>query len=173
MVGRNNRQNDQLTFHLTGPNHLWLHARGTPGSHVAVLAEGDIPNDTLLLAAQLAAYFSAQRNSPKAEVDYTLRKYVRKPKGAKPGFVHYEWAKTIVVNPSEFIPHLNSEDKKQASSPRSSTPAPCRSIETRSCLVRTLLVYPILFYPLLQIPLSAVAFFANLHHLYIRPLKSR
>lgn len=103
LVGRNNRQNDQLTFHLTGPNHLWLHARGTPGSHVAVLAEGDIPNDTLLLAAQLAAYFSAQRNSPKAEVDYTLRKYVRKPKGAKPGFVHYERAKTIVVNPSEFI----------------------------------------------------------------------
>ncbi len=102
LVGRNNRQNDELTFHLASPNHLWLHARGTPGSHVAVLAEGEIPETTLLLAAQLAAYFSAQRSSPKAEVDYTLRKYVRKPKGAKPGYVHYERAQTLVVDPTKF-----------------------------------------------------------------------
>jgi predicted ribosome quality control (RQC) complex YloA/Tae2 family protein len=104
LVGRNNRQNDELTFHLTGPNHLWLHARGTPGSHVAIMAEGEIPHHTLVLAAQLAAYFSAQRTSPKAEVDYTLRKYVRKPKGAKPGFVHYERARTIIVDPTGFTP---------------------------------------------------------------------
>ncbi|MGB4034738.1 MAG: NFACT family protein [Limnochordia bacterium] len=106
LVGRNNRQNDELTFRLTGPNHLWLHARGTPGSHVAILGEGEIPEGTLLLAAQLAAYFSAQRTSPKAEVNYTLRKYVRKPKGAKPGFVHYERAKTIIVDPTAFTPPL-------------------------------------------------------------------
>lgn len=104
LVGRNNRQNDELTFHLTSPNHLWLHARGTPGSHVAVLAEGDVPEATILFAAQLAAYFSAQRNSPKAEVDFTLRKYVRKPKGASPGFVTYERAKTVIVNPTAFTP---------------------------------------------------------------------
>ncbi|HHT42029.1 MAG TPA: fibronectin/fibrinogen-binding protein [Firmicutes bacterium] len=102
LVGRNNRQNDELTFHLASPGHLWFHARNIPGSHVAVLAEGEIPQETLLLAAQLAAYFSAQRTSPKVEVDYTLRRYVRKPKGAKPGFVHYERAKTILVNPTEF-----------------------------------------------------------------------
>ena len=101
-MGRNNRQNDELTFHLASPGHLWFHARNIPGSHVAVLAEGEIPQETLLLAAQLAAYFSAQRTSPKVEVDYTLRRYVRKPKGAKPGFVHYERAKTILVNPTEF-----------------------------------------------------------------------
>ncbi|HPT83918.1 MAG TPA: NFACT RNA binding domain-containing protein [Limnochordia bacterium] len=104
LVGRNNQQNDELTFKLASPNHLWLHARGTPGSHVAILAEGAIPEETLRFAAQLAAYYSAQRRSPKAEVDYTLRKYVRKPKGAKPGFVHYERAKTIVVDPTKFTP---------------------------------------------------------------------
>lgn len=102
LVGRNNRQNDLLTFRLTGPNHLWLHARNIAGSHVAVLAEGEIPPDTLWQAAHLAAYFSQSRNSPKVPVDYTLRKYVRKPKGASPGYVHYEKARTITVNPTDF-----------------------------------------------------------------------
>lgn len=103
LVGRNNQQNDRLTFHLTGPNHLWLHARNIPGSHVAILAEGDIPETTLVQAATLAAYFSQSRTSPKVSVDYTPRRYVRKPKGAKPGFVHYTEAKTILVNPTDFI----------------------------------------------------------------------
>lgn len=102
LVGRNNRQNDRLTFSLSGPNHLWLHARGIPGSHVSVLFEGEIPPGTLLQAAQLAAYFSQSRTSPKVPVDYTLRKHVRKPKGASPGFVHYDHAKTILVNPTDF-----------------------------------------------------------------------
>ena len=102
LVGRNNRQNDELTFRLAGPNHLWLHARNIAGSHVAILAEGEVPHDTLLQAAQLAAYFSEHRSSPKVAVDYTLRKHVRKPKGAQPGFVHYDHAKTIFVNPTEF-----------------------------------------------------------------------
>lgn len=102
LVGRNNRQNDELTFRLTKPNHLWLHARGIPGSHVAVLSEGEIPESTLLEAAGLAAYFSAHRQAPKVAVDYTLRKYVRKPRGAKPGFVTYDQGKTIVVNPTKF-----------------------------------------------------------------------
>lgn len=101
LVGRNNRQNDELTFHLTRPNHVWLHARNIAGSHVSILAE-DVPPETLLQAAQLAAYFSEQRKSPKVAVDYTLRKHVRKPKGAQPGFVHYEQAKTLLVNPTEL-----------------------------------------------------------------------
>ncbi|NMA60442.1 MAG: hypothetical protein GX956_00985, partial [Firmicutes bacterium] len=83
-------------------NHLWLHARNIPGSHVVILSEGEIPEETLEQGAKLAAYFSQSRNSPKVPVDYTLRRYVRKPKGAKPGFVHYDQAKTIVVNPTEF-----------------------------------------------------------------------
>lgn len=102
VVGRNNQQNDHLTFRLTHPNHLWLHARNVPGSHVAILAEGEIPPNTLLEAAHLAAYFSKSRNSPKVPVDYTLRKHVRKPKGATPGYVHYDQAKTLLVNPTDF-----------------------------------------------------------------------
>jgi predicted ribosome quality control (RQC) complex YloA/Tae2 family protein len=102
LVGRNNQQNDHLTFRLSGPNHLWLHARNIAGSHVAILSEDQIPPSTLLEAAQLAAYFSQSRTSPKVPVDYTLRKHVRKPKGASPGFVHYEQAKTILVNPTDF-----------------------------------------------------------------------
>lgn len=102
LVGRSNRQNDYLTFRLAGPNHLWLHARNAAGSHVAVLAEGEIPQETLLAAAQLAAYFSQSRRSPKVDVDYTLRKHVRKPKGAAPGYVHYDKARTITVNPTDF-----------------------------------------------------------------------
>lgn len=102
LVGRNNQQNDQLTFRMTQPNHLWLHARNIPGSHVAILHEGDVPPETLLQAASLAAYFSQSRKSPKVPVDYTLRKHVRKPKGASPGFVNYDGAKTILVNPTDF-----------------------------------------------------------------------
>lgn len=102
LVGRNNQQNDELTFRLSSPNHLWLHARNIPGSHVVILAEGEIPDATLSQGAHLAAYFSQSRTSPKVAVDYTLRRHVRKPKGAKPGFVHYDQAKTILVNPTEF-----------------------------------------------------------------------
>lgn len=101
LVGRNNQQNDELTFRLSSPNHLWLHARNIPGSHVVILGE-EIPEQTLMQAALLAAYFSQSRTSPKVSVDYTLRRHVRKPKGAKPGFVNYDHAKTIVVNPTEF-----------------------------------------------------------------------
>ncbi len=101
LVGRNNRQNDLLTFKLSSPRHLWLHARQLPGSHVIVLAEGSIPPETLQQAACLAAYFSRGRNSSSVPVDYTERRHVRKPRGAKPGFVRYEQAQTIFVNPNE------------------------------------------------------------------------
>lgn len=102
LVGRNNQQNERLTFALSKPNHLWLHARNIPGSHVAVLSEEEVPPSTLLQAAQLAAYFSQSRTSPKVPVDYTLRKHVRKPRGASPGFVNYGEARTILVNPTDF-----------------------------------------------------------------------
>lgn len=99
LVGRNNRQNDFLTFRLGRPNHLWFHVQKIPGSHVLVLAE-EVSQETILEAAVLAAYFSQAKNSTNVAVDYTLRKHVRKPKGAKPGFVIYENFKTIVVDPT-------------------------------------------------------------------------
>lgn len=102
LVGRNNQQNDALTFSMAKSHHLWLHARNIPGSHVAILTDGDIPENTLNQAAHLAAYFSQSRTSPKVSVDYTQRRHVRKPRGARPGFVHYDQAKTIVVNPTDF-----------------------------------------------------------------------
>ena len=80
LVGRNNRQNDLVTFRLSSPRHLWLHARNMPGSHVVVLAEGEIPEQTLQDAARLAAYFSKGRESNSVPVDYTERRHVRKPK---------------------------------------------------------------------------------------------
>lgn len=101
LVGRNNRQNDLLTFKMSSPRHLWLHARNQPGSHVIILAEEEIPPKTLEQAALLAAYFSKGRSSSNVAVDYTLRRHVRKPRGAKPGFVRYEQAQTIFVNPDE------------------------------------------------------------------------
>lgn len=103
LVGRNNHQNDYLTFKLTAPNQTWLHARNIPGSHVAILAAEPVPDPTLWEAANLAAYFSQGRTSPKVAVDYTQRRHVRKPKGARPGFVHYDQAKTILANPAEFV----------------------------------------------------------------------
>lgn len=109
LVGRNNKQNDELTFRLSSPNHLWFHARNIPGSHVLILAEEPIPEDTIKEAALLAGYFSKSRNSPKVDVDYTLRRNVRKPRGAKPGFVHYDNAKTIVVDPTKFEPRFLQE----------------------------------------------------------------
>ncbi|HHY10478.1 MAG TPA: fibronectin/fibrinogen-binding protein [Firmicutes bacterium] len=99
LVGRNNRQNDDLTFRQARPNHLWFHAQKIPGSHVLVLAE-DVSQETILEAAALAAYFSQAKNSTKVPVDYTLRKHVRKPKGAKPGFVIYDNFQTVIVDPT-------------------------------------------------------------------------
>lgn len=102
LVGRNNRQNDELTFRLTSANHLWLHAQKIPGSHVSILGTDPIPPETLEQAAHLAAYFSQHRNETNVAVDYTQRRHVRKPRGANPGFVHYEQAKTLFVNPTKF-----------------------------------------------------------------------
>lgn len=103
LVGRNNRQNDELTFKTAKPNHLWFHAQNIPGSHVVVLAEGIIPETTILEAANLAAYFSKAKSSPKVPVDYTERRHVRKPAGAKPGFVLYDHVQTILVDPTTAV----------------------------------------------------------------------
>ncbi|GAW93943.1 Rqc2 family fibronectin-binding protein [Calderihabitans maritimus] len=105
LVGKNNRQNDFLTFKLAGGNDMWLHVKDYPGSHVIIKTPftQNIPSRTLEEAAQLAAFYSKARHAPKVAVDYTQRKNVRKPKGAKPGMVLYEAYKTILVTPAKAV----------------------------------------------------------------------
>jgi len=101
-VGKNNLQNDRLTLKLAHPKDLWLHTRGIHGSHVIVKTGGKpVPYSTLLEAANLAAYYSKGRYSTNVPVDYCIKKFVRKPSGAKPGMVVYENYKTIYITPSE------------------------------------------------------------------------
>ncbi len=89
-VGKNNYQNDELTFRFASGGDWWFHAKGIPGSHVVVKAKGaELPDATFEDAARLAAYYSRGRGSEKVEVDYTEKKNVKKPAGAKPGFVVY------------------------------------------------------------------------------------
>ncbi len=103
-VGKNNKQNDWLTLKKAKPNDLWLHVKDIPGSHVIVRAEtAEIPDRTLEQAAELAAYFSKARTSSTVPVDYTQRKNVHKPNGAKPGMVIYENQRTIYVTPPKGI----------------------------------------------------------------------
>ena len=90
-VGKNNLQNDELTFHFATGGDWWFHAKGCPGSHVVVKMKGneELPDTTFEEAARLAAYYSAGRPQGKVEVDYVQKKQVKKPNGAKPGFVVY------------------------------------------------------------------------------------
>ena len=89
-VGKNNYQNDELTFNFATGNDWWFHAKGMPGSHVIVKCqEEEMPDRTFEEAAKLAAYYSKGRGQDKIEIDYTRKKNVKKPGGAKPGFVVY------------------------------------------------------------------------------------
>lgn len=110
-VGRNNRQNEYLTNRLAGSNDTWLHTKDIPGSHVVIRGE-QFGERTLHEAAQIAAYFSKGRTSGQVPVDYTLIRHVRKPRGAKPGYVIYDNQKTVYVNPdAAFIRELKFERK--------------------------------------------------------------
>lgn len=102
LVGKNNKQNDYLTTKLARPNHTWLHTKDIPGSHVLIRAT-QFGEETLKEAAQLAAYYSKARQSSQVPVDYTLIKHVKKPNGAKPGYVIYDHQKTIYVTPSREL----------------------------------------------------------------------
>lgn len=89
-VGKNNYQNEELTFKLANGNDWWFHAKGIPGSHVIVKSGGDeLPDTTFEEAARLAAYYSKSKGQDKVEVDYIEKKHVKKPSGGKPGFVVY------------------------------------------------------------------------------------
>ena len=98
-VGRNNLQNDQLTFQEASGNDWWFHAKGIPGSHViAKSADGTLPDHVFEDAARLAAYYSAGREAGRVEIDYIQRKHVKKPGGAKPGFVVYYTNYSMVID---------------------------------------------------------------------------
>lgn len=100
-VGKNNRQNDELTLRFASPNDIWMHTKNIPGSHVIVKGANEQDTATMTEAALLAAYYSRARGSENVAVDYTPRKYVKKPAGAKPGMVIYTTNKTAYVTPSE------------------------------------------------------------------------
>ena len=105
LVGRAAADNDRLTFRVAKPNDLWLHSADYAGSHVIVrrLNRNDIPQRTIVEAAQLAARFSQASKDSKVVVHYTQRKFLSKPKGAAPGLVRMSRFKTILVEPKEAI----------------------------------------------------------------------
>ena len=102
-VGKNNRQNDALTLQSARSENIWLHAKNIPGSHVIIDFEGEPPENTLREAANLAAYYSQSRTSSGVPVDYTPRKYVKKPSGARPGMVIYSANRTLFVTPDAAL----------------------------------------------------------------------
>lgn len=99
-VGKNNLQNDELTFQTARGNDWWFHAKGAPGSHVIVQTNGDeLPDSTFEEAARLAAYYSSNRGAEKVEIDYVEKKHVRKPNGSRPGFVVYYTNYSMMIDP--------------------------------------------------------------------------
>lgn len=99
LVGRNNLQNDELSLKYANKNHLWLHAKNIPGAHVII--ESSNPTDeTIGQAANIAAYYSKFQLAANVPVDYVLVKYIKKPNGAKPGFVIYENQQTTYITPN-------------------------------------------------------------------------
>lgn len=104
LVGRNNRQNDQLTLKTANKSDIWLHTQNIPGSHVILETGGKEPSQKVLEeAAQLAAYHSKARNSAQVPVDYCSVRYVKKPAGAKPGMVIFSNQHTLYVTPKEEL----------------------------------------------------------------------
>ena len=101
-VGKNNKQNDYLTFKLATKSQTWFHTKDIPGSHV-VIHDHEPDSESILEAAMLAAYFSKARDSASVPVDYTEVRHVKKPNGSKPGFVIYFEQKTVFVTPSEDV----------------------------------------------------------------------
>lgn len=112
-VGKNNQQNDFLTLKLASGNDIWLHTKTFQGAHVIIKNKGGgqtPPLSTLLQAARLAVHFSKAKNENKVLVDYTLKKYVKKPKNAKPGMVTYSHEKSLIIK-------INPQDIKDIISP--------------------------------------------------------
>ena len=100
LVGRNNKQNDMLTTKLAEKSDIWLHTKNITGSHVIIRANGqEVPDDTIIYAARLAAFHSKAKNSSQVPVDYVPVKFVKKPSGSKPGMVIFTNNRTLYVTP--------------------------------------------------------------------------
>ena len=116
-VGRNNKQNDELTFKLARKDDIWCHASKVHGSHVIISCGGTTPpDDTITQAAQLAAYYSEHKGGQNLPVDVTPVKQVKKPANGKPGMVIYHTYRTAIVNPYPdiVVDALNAEKKEEA-----------------------------------------------------------
>ena len=99
-IGKNNLQNEELTFKVANGGDWWFHAKGIPGSHVIVKTEGkEIPDRTFEEAARLAGHYSKGRDAEKLEIDYLQRKNVKKPNGSAPGFVVYYTNYSMTIHP--------------------------------------------------------------------------
>ena len=99
-VGKNNIQNEELTFKVAGGGDWWFHSKSFPGSHVIVKTNGEeLPDATFEEAARLAAYYSKGREQDKVEIDYIQRKHVKKVAGSKPGFVIYHTNYSMAIQP--------------------------------------------------------------------------
>ena len=115
-VGRNNRQNDELTFRLARKDDIWLHAQKVHGSHVIISCGGAVPpDDTVTQAAQLAAYYAESKGGQNIPVDVTQVRQVKKTPGGKPGMVIYHTYRTVIVNPYPdiVVDALNAEKKEE------------------------------------------------------------
>lgn len=108
LVGRNNKQNDILTLKTARKQDIWLHTHNIPGAHVIIETQGvEVPPQTIMQAAQLAAYHSKAKTSAQVPVDYCPVKYVKKPSNAKPGMVIFSNNKTVYVTPALPEEHEN------------------------------------------------------------------
>jgi len=103
LIGRNNKQNDKLTKYIANDGDIWLHTKKIAGSHVIIRnhTNDKVPEDTIIEAARLAAYFSKAKESKNVPIDFTPVENVNKPKGAKPGLVYYDDYNTVYVDPAE------------------------------------------------------------------------
>lgn len=102
VVGRNNLQNDQITFKKSNKTDMWFHVKNAPGSHVVLMLNGEKPTDKAMeFAAQTAAFYSSVRERGMAEVDYTMIKNIKKPPAAKPGYVIYHVYNTAYVKAAD------------------------------------------------------------------------
>ncbi|MBQ2892762.1 MAG: NFACT family protein [Oscillospiraceae bacterium] len=116
-VGRNNRQNDELTFRSARKDDIWLHAQKVHGSHVIIACAGQsVPDDTVTQAAQLAAYYAETKGGQNIAVDVTPVKQVKKPVNGKPGMVIYHTYRTVIANPYPgiVVDALNAEKKEES-----------------------------------------------------------
>lgn len=108
-VGKNNYQNEEVTFKIANGNDWWFHAKGIPGSHVVVRTEGkELPDRTFEEAAALAAWYSKGRDNDKVEIDYIQRKHVKKAAGGAPGFVIYHTNYSLMAEPKLVLQEVTS-----------------------------------------------------------------